>query len=167
MTLVIVDTEITQIYTHHGVIELLLIMQTQSNTTFHCRSNMRVIILSSLVTLSLALPQSAPPVTCGTNERGLPRVEGESWMEDCNRCRCLPNNRPGCTRKFCGVPEFIQEPQEDVVTDTRTGDNNNDGGVHFPGATEDRSSAVKTCKDKEGNDRQQGESWKQECNTCG
>ena len=46
---------------------------------------------------------------CGTNERGLPRVAGDTWMEDCNRCRCTENLLPGCTKRFCNIPGLTGE----------------------------------------------------------
>ena len=41
--------------------------------------------------------------SCGVDERGVARSVGDSWKEDCNRCRCLESGVPGCTRRFCGL----------------------------------------------------------------
>jgi len=129
---------------------------------------MKVLIFCSVATLSLALPQQTVPTSCGTNERGVQRQEGDSWMVECNRCRCLSGDRAGCTRRFCAVPDLESKPGADaVVTETRNNNNNNNNdGVHFPGSGEsERSAAV--CRDSEGNEKQEGDSWKVDCNTCG
>jgi len=39
---------------------------------------------------------------CGVDDEGLRRQPGDSWQEECNRCRCLTTGVKGCTRRFCG-----------------------------------------------------------------
>merc|ERR1711963_449226 len=78
---------------------------------------------------------------CGTNERGVARKPGDNWQEQCNRCRCLESGVPGCTKKFCGSIPGLFEP------------------------------ASKTCKDSDGNIREEGALWEEngsgEVCTCG
>lgn len=140
---------------------------------------MNLLLLSSLVTLTFALPQTATNL-CGSNERGAPRQAGDTWMEECNRCRCTERLVPGCTRKFCNLeqstktPQLIQTPvNQGSASDTRNNNNNNGAGVvNFPGASSGASSGAltredkKVCLDSEGNERSEGDSWKNACNTC-
>lgn len=135
---------------------------------------MNILLLSFLVTLAAALPQTSTNL-CGTNERGAPRQAGDTWMEKCNRCRCTERLVPGCTRRFCNIdielstktPELIVSP---VSESSEIRNNNNGGGVvNFPGAnsgalTRDEK---KVCIDSDGNKRSEGDSWKDSCNTCG
>merc|ERR1711872_649698 len=78
---------------------------------------------------------------CGTNERGVARKPGDNWQEQCNRCRCLESGVPGCTKKFCGSIPGLFAP------------------------------ASKTCKDSDGNIREEGALWEEngsgEVCTCG
>ena len=62
---------------------------------------MNLLLLSSLATLAVALPQTGEKMgkfrrflfildllatnLCGSNERGAPRQAGDTWMEECNR----------------------------------------------------------------------------------
>jgi len=92
------------------------------------------------------------------------------------RCRCTERLVPGCTRKFCNLeqstktPQLIQTPvNQGSASDTRNNNNNKGAGVvNFPGASsgaltrEDK----KVCLDSEGNERSEGDSWKNACNTC-
>ena len=52
------------------------------------------------VSASVAFPQAKSG--CGVDELGVARKSGDSWQEECNRCRCLPSGVPGCTKKLCG-----------------------------------------------------------------
>jgi len=124
---------------------------------------MRLLILSSLLTLSTALPQSVTN-QCGTNERGLARQAGDSWMEDCNRCRCSDKLLPGCTKRFC--PPTSEDSKEPQGTSNRNNAGGGGGGVvNFPGAVRaTRDEGV--CVDSAGVTRVPGESWKEQCNTC-
>jgi len=127
---------------------------------------MRILILSGLITVSTALPQTVTNL-CGTNERGLARQAGDSWMEDCNRCRCSDKLLPGCTKRFC--PPTSEDSKDTPGTSNR----NNAGGVGgvvFPGAIpatrDEGDDAVEVCTDRDGRPRIPGESWKEDCNTC-
>jgi len=134
---------------------------------------MKVIILSSFVAFSSAFPQTGTNL-CGVNERGLPRQAGDTWKEDCNRCRCTDNLLPGCTKRFCNIPagDIIKPaPQPAPGTSVR---GNTGGGVQFPGVASDpagdtsvtRGEPVVLCTDTQGNQRQPGEVWKNDCNDC-
>jgi len=124
---------------------------------------MKVLVTLSLLTLASALPQSATNL-CGTNERGLPRIAGDTWMEDCNRCRCTENLLPGCTKKFCNIPGNPL-PVKGEPVETRK--SSNEGGVNFPGVGDsNRGQPIVQCTDSLGNKRSPGESWKDDCNTC-
>ena len=41
------------------------------------------------------------------------------------------------------------------------------GGVKFPGSSQQVRGDPETCIDGEGRKRREGETWKEECNTCG
>jgi len=129
---------------------------------------MNKLVLSSLLTLTAALPQSETNL-CGTNERGLPRVAGDTWMEDCNRCRCTENLLPGCTKRFCNIPGLTGEkPLPGGPVETRKSSNEGGDNVNFPGVGDSsRGQPVTQCEDSLGNKRSPGESWKDDCNTCG
>jgi len=148
---------------------------------------MNILLLSCLVTLAVALPQTSSNL-CGTNERGAPRQAGDTWMDQCNRCRCTERLVPGCTRRFCNIdielstktPELIVSPvsqtPELIVSpvsessETRNNNNHNGGGVvNFPGANSEALTRDegKVCIDSDGNKRSEGDSWKDSCNTCG
>jgi len=141
---------------------------------------------------------------CGVNERGILRQPGDSWRDDCNRCRCLPAGIPGCTKKLCGVFPSLPEPEskacqdslgnrrqegetwEDkadicscgkgvvvcttltVVTDVKIDKSagQKTGEVNFPGGGVEEADPAQ-CSDKEGRDRAGGETWAEDCNTCG
>jgi len=105
---------------------------------------------------------SAPRISqqnrCGIDERGVPRVAGDTWKEDCNDCRCTDNLVPGCTRKLCGAPT-TSHPSSSAPRV---------GGVMFPGHSRGDPVTVTTlsCNDKNGTRREVGESWKEDCNNC-
>jgi len=143
--------------------------------------------------------------SCGLDEQGVARTVGDSWKEDCNQCRCLESGVPGCTRRFCGSnPVFVEteskicqdsngnsreegtlweengrsevctciqggvqctslQPVPESSTSQPGTEGPNDIKVRFPG---DDSSKV-TCTDVNGNTRNEGDSWKEDCNTCG
>ena len=54
-----------------------------------------------IVSASVAFPQAKSG--CGVDEQGVVHKPGDSWQEECNRCRCLPSGVPGCTKKLCGT----------------------------------------------------------------
>jgi len=129
---------------------------------------MNTLVISSLLTLTAALPQSETNL-CGTNDRGLPRVAGDTWMEDCNRCRCTENLLPGCTKRFCNIPGLSGEkPVPGGPAETRKSSNEGSDNVNFPGVGDNsKGQPVTQCTDSLGNKRSPGESWKDDCNTCG
>lgn len=107
-----------------------------------------------------SLPQTGTNL-CGTNERGSPRQAGETWQEDCNRCRCTDNLLPGCTKRFCApVPEKTS-------TVSPRGGEGGEGGVMFPGVVRgEPEPAPVQCTDKSGGKREVGDVWKEDCNNC-
>eukprot|EP00090_Calanus_glacialis_P041245 TRINITY_DN7257_c0_g1_i1.p1 TRINITY_DN7257_c0_g1~~TRINITY_DN7257_c0_g1_i1.p1 ORF type:complete len:285 (-),score=91.12 TRINITY_DN7257_c0_g1_i1:50-904(-) len=90
--------------------------------------------LSVLIVGASAFPQAENG--CGEDERGILRQPGDSWQEDCNRCRCLAAGVPGCTKKFCGGFPSLFEPES------------------------------KACLDSLGNSRQEGEKWEKSADIC-
>ena len=59
-----------------------------------------VVLLCVLVGGSAAAPQTV--ASCGVDDEGRARLPGDTWRDDCNRCRCLSSGIPGCTKKLCG-----------------------------------------------------------------
>merc|ERR1712033_74773 len=49
-----------------------------------------------------SVPADETGVGCGEDDEGVSRQPGDSWQEDCNRCRCLATGVKGCTRRWCG-----------------------------------------------------------------
>jgi len=155
---------------------------------------MKTFVFTFVIILSVkAFPQSEN--ACGEDEAGVSRKPGDSWQEDCNRCRCLTSGIPGCTKKFCGVIPSLFEPQvckdslgnskeegEEWVDGTqncscggglsictnitqdggvkRDHPSSSRGAVNFPGRSDG------PCLDRAQNERSEGESWKEDCNTC-
>jgi len=137
-------------------------------------------LLLCVLTATLAAPQTGG--LCGVGEGGEERVPGESWQEDCNRCRCLSSGIPACTKKLCTVPAIGGRCQDSQGRARQEGERweessagcSCEGGevsctqltviteergvVRFPGS--------RTCTDQGGRTREEGESWAQECNTC-
>jgi len=120
------------------------------------------IILCLAVAVS-SLPQSGSNL-CGSDERGVARVAGDTWQEDCNRCRCTDNLLPGCTKRFCGA--FPGPPPP--TTSQPTSSAPRTGGIKFPGDSRAEQTTVKTvsCTDQSGKMREVGESWAEDCNQC-
>merc|ERR1712002_1111075 len=63
---------------------------------------LNILLYAILITCVSCVPAGDEGGSCGSDERGLERQPGDSWQEDCNRCRCLSTGVKGCTRKFCG-----------------------------------------------------------------
>ena len=103
---------------------------------------------------------------CGSDERGVARVAGDTWQEDCNRCKCTDKLVPGCTKRFCGAPGASTTTSRPTSSVPRVGGGG--GGVMFPGHSRGDPVTVTTvsCTDKSGNRREVGESWSDGCNTC-
>jgi len=72
------------------------------------------------------------------DSEGTRREEGDSWEEDCNRCRCT-NSGSSCTKRLCN----FAAPLESVRTEE---------GFQ--------------CLDREGTSREIGDSWTEDCNNC-
>merc|ERR1711915_201731 len=89
---------------------------------------------------------SSSKVRCGVDEQGVVRKPGDSWQEECNRCRCLPSGVPGCTKKLCGtiLDTTLQPDTADIKT------------------REQESCGV----DEQGEVRKPGDNWQEECNRC-
>jgi len=111
-------------------------------------------------------------------------MPGDSWQEDCNRCRCLSSGIPACTKKLCSVPAIggAKGCQDSQGSARQEGERWEDGSevcscvggvvsctqltiiteergvVRFPGS--------RACTDQGGRSRGEGETWDQECNTC-
>jgi len=109
-------------------------------------------------------------------------MPGDSWQEDCNRCRCLSSGIPGCTKKLCSVAAIGKGCQDSQGRARHQGETWDDGNtvctcilgvvscteltkisqagvVRFPGS-------ARSCTDQAGRSRDDGETWAQECNTC-
>merc|ERR1711872_285432 len=52
---------------------------------------------------------------CGKDERGSPRQPGDTWRQECNRCRCLVTRVPACTRRLC--QDFGKNLEPDLEVD--------------------------------------------------
>merc|ERR1719495_1980046 len=88
-------------------------------------------------------------------------------MEDCNRCRCTENLLPGCTKRFCNIPENTL-PVKGEPVETRKSSNEGGDNVNFPGVGDsNRGQPITQCTDSKGIKRNPGDSWKEDCNTCG
>lgn len=90
-----------------------------------------VVLLFVLVCVSTAI------ATCGEDDEGRARLPGDTWREDCNRCRCLSSGIPGCTKKLCGTFPVIISPIESPI-----------------------------CQDSQGRARQDGETWEEVTTVC-
>jgi len=114
-----------------------------------------------LIGVVVSFPQTTTNL-CGTDERGVTRQAGDTWKEDCNRCRCTERLIPGCTKRFCGAfPSSTAKPSPSSTLATRL------GAVMFPGDSRgDPEPVTVTCTDSSGARREVGESWKEECNSC-
>ena len=72
-----------------------------------------------------------------TDREGAVRAVGASWEEECNTCHCTETGNTGCTKLSC-LPSWSDlEPKEH-----------------------------RSCTDADGSTREQGDSWKDDCNTC-
>jgi len=96
--------------------------------------NILLLLVSVFILGANSFPQAE--TRCGVDSSGVSRQPGDSWKEDCNRCRCLTAGIPGCTKKFCGDFSSILEQQE------------------------------KVCKDSLGDERDEGEKWKDGNDVC-
>merc|ERR1711953_443833 len=125
----------------------------------------------SFIVLCLALAVSSFPQLgrnlCGTDEQGVARVAGDTWQEDCNRCKCTDNLLPGCTKRFCGVFPSPPSPSP-TLKPTSSAPRVGGGGIMFPGDSRAEQTTLTTlsCTDSSGERREVGESWAEECNTC-
>merc|ERR1712002_362426 len=63
---------------------------------------LNILLYAILITCVSCVPAGDEGGSCGEDDEGLSRQPGDSWQEDCNRCRCLASGVKGCTRKFCG-----------------------------------------------------------------
>jgi len=97
---------------------------------------------------------------CGSDENGVAREAGDTWKEDCNRCRCTEDLRPGCTKLICGA-----FPERSSTVAPRGG-KGGEGGVKFPGVVRGEPVQVPHCTDQSGQRREVGEAWKEDCNNC-
>jgi len=62
-----------------------------------------ILLLSAcLIGNVCSVPADETGAGCGEDAEGLSRQPGDSWQEDCNRCRCLATGVKGCTRRWCG-----------------------------------------------------------------
>merc|ERR1719500_2408161 len=71
---------------------------------------MKMKIFFCLIMLTLTATAAAGE-GCGVDEKGALRQPGESWQEDCNRCRCLASGVPACTRRICRDLDRNLEPE--------------------------------------------------------
>merc|ERR1712058_135597 len=107
------------------------------------------LLLASLFIATLhGLPQSGfvSEETCGIDSQtGQNRQPGDSWKEDCNRCQCLPGNKPGCTKILC----------ENLAVSN-----------NFEGGKGHESRNLCGLDERTGKQRRAGETWNVDCNTC-
>jgi len=83
---------------------------------------------------------------------GKTRQEGEKWEDKADICAC-GQGVVVCTELL-------------AVTDTKKDDSSSAAvGVNFPGVAQVADAA--TCTDQAGEKRGEGETWKEDCNTCG
>jgi len=98
-----------------------------------------------------SLPQTGTNL-CGTNERGFARQAGDTWQEECNRCRCTDNLLPGCTKRFCGpFPDKSPAPE---------------GGEASSVGSAPQTRTNLCGSDERGVARKAGDTWQEECNRC-
>merc|ERR1711915_360201 len=142
--------------------------------------NMKVLLCLAIVISTItSFPQSK--TGCGVNERGVVRRPGDIWNERCNQCRCLRSGVPGCTRKFCE-----SNPGQNKSCKDSEGNERSEGalwqevknrnvcacraGVVLCGSlqpvTTERNLRTQTS-DVNGNTKREGDTWKEDCNTCG
>jgi len=113
---------------------------------------------------------------CGVDEFISPRVPGDLWDEDSYKCRCLPSNEKSCT-KDPSQTETKETDCEDTEGQKRIdgetwtlpdGFNNCTCSKGFPICS--RLIVVSDIKNTEQNlcgvDREEGDSWDVDCNTC-
>jgi hypothetical protein len=119
---------------------------------------------------------------------GVQRGPGDKWKEECNTCRCISKHLPpACTLKLC--------LKNECGVDSKTGEERKVGDewqvdcnlcscvrIYLPPscteiacASEDKgvsrvnfptSSSMSSCTDQLGKQRKDGETWKEDCNTC-
>merc|ERR1711963_1263341 len=119
----------------------------------------------------LAEVSSPAPVerTCGGRE------QGASWMEDCNTCTCLANDVKRCSKKLCGCVDSLGNKRtEGESWEQEDSSCSCSGGVvgctpltaPFPFDPRDEAAKKGCGVDENGRERQPGDSWKDDCNTC-
>jgi len=115
---------------------------------------------------------------CGFDaEKNRTRVPGDSWSEECNRCRCLGAGVKACTKRKCEteVTRTSETNCEDTEGQTRLegeswtlpdGFNNCTCSRGLPICTRLIGVTDKVEQNLCGEDRKEGDSWKVDCNTC-
>ena len=94
------------------------------------------------------------------DSNGNAREEGTLWEENESRevCTCIEGGVQ-CTSLQPVTDSSTSQPG----TDDKKTEGLNDIKVRFPGV----DSSKVTCTDANGNTRNEGDSWKEDCNTCG
>jgi len=94
------------------------------------------------------------------DSNGNAREEGTLWEENGSRevCTCIEGGVQ-CTSLQPVTDSSTSQPG----TDDKKTEGLNDIKVRFPGV----DSSKVTCTDANGNTRNEGDSWKEDCNTCG
>merc|ERR1712002_274104 len=114
-------------------------------------------------------PNIAPqPTDCGHDIlTGEARQEGDSWSPDgCNRCKCLSEGRPGCTRRACAIEGGGTCSEGRSWQETLSGATSECSCVLGTPVCKLKVVSAKSCTDNEGGQRTVGSSWEQSCNTC-
>jgi len=128
------------------------------NTVYLCMTV--CLVLGGMVD---SLPQSEEG--CGRDRlTGEPRLEGDTWYDGCNQCRCLSNGRPGCTKKVC--PPHQRETcggrsQWEEKSGSEVRQCHCDLGEAVCNPTSNRCGVG-----SDGRQRQVGDRWQESCNTC-
>eukprot|EP00092_Neocalanus_flemingeri_P080019 GFUD01099766.1.p1 GENE.GFUD01099766.1~~GFUD01099766.1.p1 ORF type:complete len:387 (-),score=87.47 GFUD01099766.1:107-1267(-) len=81
---------------------------------------------------------------------GNTREEGGQWEDGSEICSC------GGGVVVCNTLIAITDVKRDKTS----------GGISFPGSKQQTKEASSTCTDSDGIKRQEGESWKEDCNSC-
>merc|ERR1711923_405556 len=140
---------------------------SQSNNSEQCVCNEGNVFCRPL----LAEVSSPAPVdrTCGGRE------QGASWMEDCNTCSCLANDVKRCSKKLCGCVDSLGNKRtEGESWEQEDSSCSCSGGVvgctpltaPFPFDPREKIREKGCGVDENGRERQPGDSWKDDCNTC-
>jgi len=88
------------------------------------------------------------------DSQGNSRKEGEKWEEGAEICSC------GGGVVICTTLIAITDVKRDKPSPSST------GGINFPSSKQQGKVAAPTCTDAAGEKKKEGDTWKEDCNSC-